>query len=915
MQNRMRYATVACSLLGLISTSIPGAGADGVPAPSVKPVKANYELAARWTPAKVNKMIFDVAVTPHWMDSGDRFWYSFENSAGRKFYVVDPAKKTKSMIYDPAKLAAALTTATGLPYDSQHLPITAIRFVKNDGAIQFEVNVPREATIPGEKKPPAAATTTDANGNQQQDAEEQEQAGDEPQQQLGGRGRGGNFAPLPTRTQKQLAFEYELVTGKLTLLDEAPKRKPTWASISPDDKTVVFARNNNLFIMDAENYAKAVKNANDKDIKETQLSTDGVEDFGYGGRGLGGVDQQDQQQQQNENQQGQEGQVQDVTKLRQAVGNVAWSRDSKKFALMRRDARKTPKLWVINALANPRPTLETYNYAMPGEANTPQSSLEIFDVASKAKMVAKTDAFRDQTMSIEVDRPNARQREHEKTEPLWTGPGSDKIYFTRLSRDMKRLDVCVADTASGEVKSLIQERMNVYIESKPLKVINNGSELVFWSERDGWGHYYLYGADGALKNQITQGEFVAEDISYIDEKGREMFLTASGREDGEDPYFMHFYRAKLDGSGMKVLDPGDASHAVGMSDSGRYFIDSFSKVNTAPKSVLYDAGGANAMPLENVDLGPMMQAGYRFPEPFKVKADDGITDLYGVMYKPFDFDPGKKYPIVEYVYPGPQQESVTKTFTKASNQMFMANFGFIMIEIGNRGGNPHRSKWYHTFGYGNLRDYGLADKKTAIEQLAARYPYIDIERVGMWGHSGGGFMTAAALLIYPDFFKVGWSESGNHENNIYNNTWSEKHHGVKEVTDKDGKVTFEYTIDKNSEVAKNLKGHLMLITGDIDNNVHPSNTYRMADALIKANKRFDMMVLPGQRHGYTTAGEYVTWLRADYFAKHLLGDYDQSVDMWEINREKQAADKAAAPAGRGGGSTTTQTGGRGRGGQ
>jgi dipeptidyl aminopeptidase/acylaminoacyl peptidase len=452
-------------------------------------------------------------------------------------------------------------------------------------------------------------------------------------------------------------------------------------------------------------------------------------------------------------------------------------------------------------------------------------------------------------------------------------------------------------------------------------VINNGSELAFWSERDGWGHYYLYGSDGALKNRITGGEFVAEDVSYVDEKARVMYLTASGREDGEDPYFIHFYRARLDGGGVQLMDPGDASHAVNMSDSGRYFVDTFSRVNTAPQSILVDNSGASMMPLESVDIGPLMAAGYKFPEPFKVKADDGITDLYGVMYKPFDFDPGKRYPIIEYVYPGPQQESVTKTFsvksaTAANNQMFMANFGFIMIEIGNRGGNPHRSKWYHTFGYGNLRDYGLADKKAVIEQLAARYPWIDIDRVGIWGHSGGGFMTAAALLIYPDFFKVGWSESGNHENNIYNNTWSEKHHGVKEVSDKDGKVTFEYSIDKNSEIAKNLKGHLMLITGDIDNNVHPSNTYRLADALIKANKRFDMMVLPGQRHGYTTFGEYVTWLRADYFARHLLGDYDQSIDIWEINRERQQASPAQQQGGAAGGrGTTTQQQQNGRGGR
>ena len=902
---KRQYLLIASSLLVLISVSIRGADV-----PAAKP-KANYELASHWTPAKVGKLVFDLAVTPHWLE-GDRFWYAFENSSGRKFYLVDAAKKTKALVYDPTKLAAALTTATGLPYDSQHLGITTIRFVKGEQSIQFEVNVPRDANIPGEKKPAPAAATTDG-AQQNQDDGDADGAMDEPQQ-LGGRG-GSLFGPAPNRTQKQLAFEYEMGANKLTLLEERPARKPAWANVSPDDKTIVFARNHNLFMMDAENYAKAIKNANDSSIQETQLTTDGVEDFGYGGRG-GGAGQQDQQQEQQQNeQQGQEGQQQDNARARQAVGQVAWSRDSKKFAMIRRDSLKIPKLWVINALANPRPTLETYAYAMPGEPNAPQAQLEVFDVAAKSRLVVKAEAFKDQTMSVETAAATARQREREKTEAVWAGPGSDKIWFQRLSRDMKRLDVCVADTASGEVKPVIQERMNVFIESKPLKVINGGSELVFWSERDGWGQYYLYGSDGTLKNQITHGEFVAEDIAYIDEKAREVYLTASGREDGENPYYMHFYRAKLDGSGMKVLDPGDASHAVLMSDSGRYFIDNFSRVDTAPKSVLYDGSGNVTLALENVETGPLLQAGFKFPEPFKVKADDGTTDLYGVMYKPFDFDPNRKYPVIAYVYPGPQQESVTQIFSPRSNQVLMANMGFIMIEIGNRGGNPHRSKWYHTFGYGNLRDYGLADKKAGIEQLATRYPWIDIDKVGIWGHSGGGFMTAAALLIYPDFFKVGWSESGNHENNIYNNTWSEKHHGVKEVTDKDGKVTFEYSIDKNSEIAKNLKGHLMLVTGDIDNNVHPSNTYRMADALIKANKRFDMMVLPGQRHGYTTAAEYVIWSRADYFAKHLLGDYDQSVDIWEINREKQQADKSiqngGGVTGRGGQNTQTQQNGRG----
>jgi dipeptidyl aminopeptidase/acylaminoacyl peptidase len=365
-----------------------------------------------------------------------------------------------------------------------------------------------------------------------------------------------------------------------------------------------------------------------------------------------------------------------------------------------------------------------------------------------------------------------------------------------------------------------------------------------------------------------------------------MYFNAAGREKDEDPYYTHYYRVNLDGTGLKLLNPGNASHSASGVDSMKYFVNNSTRIDGTPESVLYDTLGNLVMKLETPDLQPLMDAGFKFPEPFTVKADDGVTDLYGVMYKPFDFDPSRKYPIIAYVYPGPQTEGVTKNFNPRSNNISLAQFGFIVVEVGNRGGHPTRSKWYHNYGYGNLRDYGLADKKAAIEQLAIRHPFIDISRVGIWGHSGGGFMSAAAMLVYPDFFKVGWSESGNHENNIYNNTWSEKHHGIKEV-EKDGKVTFEYDIDKNSELAKNLKGNLMLITGDIDNNVHPGNTYRLADALIKANKRFDMFVLPGVRHSFAAVSGYVNWLRGDYFARHLLGESSNNVDITELNREAQ----------------------------
>jgi dipeptidyl aminopeptidase/acylaminoacyl peptidase len=847
------------------------ANSSPTPAAPVKQTKANYELATRWTPAKVDKMLFDTAVTPHWLDNGDRFWYAWENTKGRRFYMVDPVKKTKSQVFDPVHVAALLTEQTGIPYDSQHLPFRTIKFVKNDGTIQFDLSVSKDAKIPGEK-----VATPDE---------------DDPQQRRGG---GAAAAGGPAgAANKTLTFEYELSTGKLVLLPERPARKPRWASVSPDDQTIVFARNHNLYMMDAANYAKALKNPKDTTIAETQLTTDGVEDFDYARTAMQLEQQQQQQNEQEGTQNNEEGDSQDKNARVPAI-MIAWARDSKKFSLIRRDERKVGQLWVINALAQPRPKLETYRYQMPGEVDGPIPQIEVFDVAAKSHILVKADAFKDQLVSIETDRATNHAREHEKNEQLWVGEGSSKMYFTRTSRDMHRMDICIADTTTGEAKPVIQERMNVYIESKPLRPINNGTELLHWSERDGWGHYYLYSADGTLKNQVTRGEFVSEEIMGVDEKARAMFIMAEGREDGEDPYYTHIYRANLDGSGMKLLDPGNESHTVLMSDSGHFFVDNASRVNTAPKAVLYDNQGGRALDLEAVDVTPMTNAGFRFPEPFEVKADDGITDLYGVMYKPFDFDPNKKYPIVAYVYPGPQTESVTKTFSPKNQNVVLAQLGFIVIEVGNRGGNPHRSEWYHTFGYGNLRDYGLADKKAAIEQLAERFPFIDIERVGITGHSGGGFMSTAAMLIYPDFFKVAVSESGNHENNIYNRNWSEKHHGVKEVTDKDGKVHFEYDIDKNSEIAKNLKGHLLLSTGDVDNNVHPANTIRLMDALIKANKRFDFFMLPGKRHSYADEAQYFSWIRNDYFCKYLLGDFDQSIDMWELSKEKPAAEKKSA---------------------
>ncbi len=851
----------------------------------------NYDLASRWTSAKVGKYVFSTAVTPHWLEFSDRFWYSFETPAGMKWSMVDPVKRTKTPLWDNAKVAAQLTRILRTPYDSQHLPINQLKFIENDTKIRFSVSLPRDSKVENAQGQELTGITQQE-GNQVQGG--------------GGRGRGGGGGQQGGRAggagqgadTKQWWLLYEMTTGTITLDEKynAEKPTPTWASVSPDKHVVLFARGHNLFMMDEKNFETAKKKADDPAVEETQLTTDGEKYYSYARNGSGAQQddqqQQDQQTGQTQQQTGEGAARQQQTEQDKKFGprtapiGITWSQDLKKFAVMRQDQRKVEDLWVVNALASPRPKLETYKYGMPGEENQPQTELYVFDLASRKATKLPTDAFKDQQLGLVTAPVTNLQREKQDTAPRWATSASDQIYINRTSRDLKRIDIVNLDTLTGEPRVAVEERSNTYIEIQPLRVISAGKELIEWSERDGWGHYYLYGSDGKVKRQITSGEFVCTGIEGYDEKTRTLYVNAAGKEAGEDPYFTHLYRVNIDTSEMKLLDPGNASHSADMNDKNTFFVDTSSRIDLVPESVLYDVTGAKIMDLEKTDASALMDAGFKYPESFTVKADDGITDLYGTMYKPFDFDPAKKYPVILYVYPGPQTESVTKTFSPRNANVALANVGFIVIEVGNRGGNPTRSKWYHNYGYGNLRDYGVPDKKAAVEQLAKKYAWIDLERVGIYGHSGGGFMTAAAMFGYPDFFKVGISESGNHDNSIYNRWWSEKHDGVKEVV-KDDKTTFEYDIDKNQDIAKNLKGHLLLMTGDIDNNVHPSNTYRVIDALIKANKRFDFILLPGQRHAYGPDQDYVFWRRIDYFSKWLLGVEPSNTDIVELDRERQ----------------------------
>lgn len=781
---------------------------------------SGYVQAERFTKEKLNTMLFSTSVDPHWFRKGNNFWYEYKTSNGKSWYVVDPVAKTKRPLFDLDDIAAQITEIVKDPFTAQQLPIQKLEAGEDGRTFTFQITSSQDA---------------------KKDSTDKDKG---PKKEI-------------------FFFSYDYPTRKLTWLEDKKKETeyPDWASFSPDGKTVVYAKDLNLYRMSREDYEKLKKDDKDSTVTDIQLTTFGVKDFGFG----------------------QPYSLLNTDTLcngkRKGVWGIVWSPDSRYFAVTVSDERAVKDLWVINSMASPRPTLESYKYQMPGEKEAPVEHLYLFDMNDNSYREIRTSAFKDQTLRLARKPWMQKDRDRKEVASVWLGD-NNRFFVTRSSRDLHRIDICSYTVGQDSIRPIIEERMNTYQEVRPLAAVGNGKELIQWSERDGWAHLYLYDGEGNLKNRITRGPWHVDQIVKVDEAKRLVYFLANGKDKDENPYYEHLYRVGLDGSGLQQVTPGDYFHMARIDDDAAFVVNNYSRVNTIPRTDLMDSNGRKLMTLEESDFSQLLAAGYQFPEPFKVKAADGVTDLYGVMYKPFNFDSTALYPIIDYVYPGPQVEATVYPFSRMSVRTDrLAQAGFVVITVGNRGGHPSRSKWYHNFGYGNLRDYGLADQKAAIIQLADRYPFIDINRVGIHGHSGGGFMSTAAILQYPDFFKAAVSCAGNHDNRIYNRWWSETHHGVKEVVSEKGDTTFVYNIKTNEEIAPRLKGHLMLVHGDIDNNVHPGNTLRVADALIRAGKRFDMLLLPQQRHGFGDMDEYFYWRMVDYFSRNLLGEQETSVDI------------------------------------
>ena len=782
----------------------------------------NYELAERFSAKRIGQMVFSTSVRPVWFRNGDKFLYAWKTSDGTQYYIADPKAGKTEPVFDMDKLAMQITEIMRDPFDAKHLPISNISIdPENDGILKFDIKSTKEKTD----------TTRKATGE-----------------------------------KLTYHFRYEIAGKKLTY-DTADKKEkyPDWANVSPDGLTGVYMKNSNLFYMDTLNLRKAAEDPKDSTLVEHRITSDGYKDFCYGINNYSGNTETD-------------------TTKRVFPSELVWSPDSRHIAVMRWDMAPLKDFWVINSLTQPRPTLETYKYQMPGEPG-PKGHLYVFSTSDWTSRQVKINAFKDQDLIMQPDVRTTDDQFDEFYGSRWLGDDNG-FYLTRMSRDLKRMDICYVGVDSDSTRTIISERMNTYVESRQTRLLDSGRKMIHWSERNGWANLYLYNADGTLIRNLTEGAYHVDDVLAVNEKEGYVLFRACGKEKGENPYQMHVYRVSLQGGEPKMLDIPDMNIDAIASDDGKYFIANYSRVDCKPASALFDATGKKVCDLGEADFSLLFAAGYKFPERFKVKAADGITDLYGAIYKPFDFDSTKVYPICDYVYPGPQVEanniSWSRGFTRTDR---LAQLGFIVITVGNRGGHPDRSKWYHNYGYGNLRDYGLEDQKYAIQQLGARYSWIDLNRVGIHGHSGGGFMSTAAMLKYPDFFKAAVSCAGNHDNSIYNRWWSEQHHGITEKVEA-GDTTFVYSIETNPEIASNLKGHLMLVHGDIDNNVHPANTIRVVNALIRANKRFDMLILPGQRHGFGDMNEYFFWRMADYYCEWLMGSSKRDeVNIKEMNND------------------------------
>ncbi|MEO6915999.1 MAG: DPP IV N-terminal domain-containing protein [Chitinophagaceae bacterium] len=742
---------------------------------------ADYARAEKFMSYNTGGLVDKGSVRPNWIEN-DRFWYRNTMGGNSEFILVDPAKGTRLPAFDHTRLAAALSTASGEKFEGARLPFTTIVFTPD---LKFVM------VTAARKK-----WTCDVKGNSC--VVDESPATSAVRSAAGGGGgfRGG---------------------GGLGIT-------------SPDGKLSAYIKDYNLWVKDIASG------------KETQLTKDGIKDFGYATDNAGWK--------------------------RSDRPVLAWSPDSKKIATFQQDQRNVSDMYLVTTNVG-KPTLQTWKYPLPGDKDIAMIQRVVIDVENvKVVRLKLPPGPHRGTLCDDISCTGGDFGDLE-----WKPDGS-QIAFVTTTRDHKQPTFWLADAGTGEIREVFTEAVTTQFESGRgsynWRYLSATNEIIWYSERDNWGHLYLYDAiTGKLKNKITTGEYVVASLLKVDEKARTLLFYAKGREKGFNPYFNVLYKSSFDGKKLTVLTPDDGNHSASFSPSYKYFVDTYSKQDMPPIITVRNTDGKLMTPLEKADISRLLATGWKMPTPIVVKARDGKIDLYGIMFKPTNLDPNKKYPIINYIYPGPQGGSVSNWGFSASTGdcNALAELGFIVVAIEGTC-NPNRSKGFHDMCYGDMADNTLPDQIAGMKELAAKYSYIDIDRVGIWGHSGGGFATVAAMFRFPDFFKVGIAESGNHDNRNYEDDWGERYIGLL-VTGPDGKSN--YDAQANQNYAKNLKGKLMLAHGMLDDNVPPYNTLLVVDALNKANKDYDLVIFPNSRHGYGEFSLYMTRRRWDYFVKNLIG--------------------------------------------
>lgn len=751
-------------LVIVLAAAAPGAAQQRAEAPR-QFTSDDYARAEKWMSYNTTPLVSNAAVRGTWLPE-DRLWYRNQTATGSEFILVDSARGTRAPAFDHARVAAALSTAVGKPYEAARLPFTLITWSADRQSFTVGVEGKR--------------WTCDVQGQQ------------------------------------------------CAAAASAPATVPN-SVMSPDGKRAAFIRDYNLWVRDVATGA------------DTQLTTDGVKDFGYATDNAG------------------------WTRSDRPI--MLWSPDSKKIATFQQDQRRTGEMYLVSTTVG-HPRLEAWKYPLPGDDVITMIERVVIDVDTPK--VVRFQMPPDQHRSTLCD--DVACRGGEWGDVQWHPAGS-QVAFVSTSRDHKNEVLRIADAATGAVRDIMSESAETFFESGNGRInwryLPNSNEIIWFSERDNWGHLYLYDLQTArLKQQITTGDGNVTQLLRVDEKNRLLYFQAVGFDKGRDPYFRHFYRIGMDGKNLTLLTPEDADHDMSLSPSGEFFVDNYSKPDVPSVSVLRDANGKVVAPLEKMDISRLLATGWKPPMPITVKDRGGVNDLYGLMYRPTNFDPARKYPIINHIYPGPQTGSVGgRTFSPArGDSQALAELGFIVVEIDGMG-TPWRSKKFHAAYFGDMGDNTIPDQVAGMKELAKRFAWIDIDRAGIWGHSGGGFATAAAMFHYPDFFKAGVSEAGNHDNRVYEDDWAEKWQGLLEKKP-DG--TSNYDSQANQNFAKNLKGKLLLAHGTMDSNVPPNNTLLVVDALIKANKDFELLMLPNRGHGFGNE-PYMVRRRWDFFVRNLLG--------------------------------------------